>query len=106
MRLADLVAAELGVDERPRLDAESRELVIGGRRIGLTPRERDVMRYLWEREGKIVTRDELLDHVWEPGYEGGSNVVDVVIRGLRKKLGTEAPMVATVRGAGYRLRRS
>ena len=104
--LADLVTAELGVEDSPRLDAEARELVIGGRRVGLTPRELDVMRYLWEREGKIVTRAELLDHVWEPEYEGGSNVVDVVIRGLRKKLGAEAPMVATVRGAGYRLRRS
>ncbi len=57
----------VGAEKEPRLDAEGREVVLGERRVALTPREFAVLRYLWEREGKVVTRDELLDA--EPGYE-------------------------------------
>jgi len=102
--LAGLVAAELGTEEAPRLDAEGRELVIEDRRITLTPREFAVLRNLWDHQGRIVTRDELLDAVWEPGYEGGSNVVDVVVRGLRRKLGEQASILQTVHRGGYRIR--
>jgi DNA-binding response OmpR family regulator len=51
-----------------------------------------------------VTRDELLDAVWEPGYEGGSNVVDVVVRALRRKLEDRASVLQTVHRVGYRFR--
>jgi len=47
----------------------------------------------------------MLENVWESDYEGGSNVVDLVVRSLRRKLGERAWTVETVRGAGYRLRR-
>jgi DNA-binding response OmpR family regulator len=62
------------------------------------------MHYLYEREGKVVTRASLVQDVWGYSYVGGSNVVDVVIRSLRKKLGDRSSMIETVTGAGYRFR--
>jgi DNA-binding response OmpR family regulator len=104
--LANLVAAELGVEERDEiLDVEARELIVDGQRVGLTPLEFAVMNYLYQREGKAVTRVSLLADVWGYNYEGGSNVVDVVVRSLRKKLGERASMIETVTGVGYRFRR-
>ena len=81
-----------------------RELVLDERRIGLTPLEFAVMHYLTEREGAAVSRAELLADVWGYDYDGGSNVVDVVVRSLRKKLGERAALIEAVRGTGYRLR--
>jgi DNA-binding response OmpR family regulator len=102
--LTGLVAAELGVAEGGIHDIAARELVLDERRIGLTPLEFAVMRYLTEREGTAVSRAELLADVWGYDYEGGSNVVDVVVGSLRKKLGERAALIEAVRGAGYRLR--
>lgn len=102
--LAGLVAAELGAEDELRLDADGREVVFDDRRVALAPREFAVLRYLWERQGKVVTRDELLDAVWEPRYEGGSNVVDVIVRALRRKLGDRASVLQTVHRVGYRFR--
>jgi len=102
--LARLVAAELGAEDDLRLDADGREVRFGDRRVTLAPREFGVFRHLWERQGKVVTREELLDAVWEPGYEGGSNVVDVVVRGLRRKLEDRASVLQTVHRVGYRFR--
>jgi transcriptional regulator len=103
--LARLVAAELGVEDDGLLDCAARELVRNGRRINLTKLEFGVMEYLQRRAGQAVPRISLLENVWEQNYDGGSNVVDVVIRGLRKKLGDSASMIETVQGVGYRLRR-
>lgn len=102
--LAGLVAAELGVEEGDLLDLEARELLVDGKRIGLTKLEFAVMQYLREREGKAVSRTSLLSDVWGYDYEGGSNVVDVVIQSLRKKLGGRASIIETVTGVGYRFR--
>jgi DNA-binding response OmpR family regulator len=63
------------------------------------------MEYLEQHAGKAVPRIALLENVWEQRYDGGSNVVDVVIRSLRKKLGDKASMIEAVQGVGYRLRR-
>jgi hypothetical protein len=92
--LATPVAAELGVELDPALDPGERELMIGDRRVGLTPRECAVLGYLWRREGKVVTRADLLEEAWAPARAGGSNVVDVVIRSLRRKLGGRASMIS------------
>jgi DNA-binding response OmpR family regulator len=59
---------------------------------------------LESRPGEAISRGELLQNVWGQDYEGGSNVVDAVIRGLRKKCGEKAMIFETVRGVGYRLR--
>jgi uncharacterized protein (DUF934 family) len=102
--LASLVADELGVDVEPELDEEARELEVNGERVGLTPLEFGLFKHLREREGKSVSRNELLREVWGTEFTGGSNVVDAVVRGLRRKLGPAAAVVETVRGSGYRLR--
>jgi hypothetical protein len=101
--LTRLLAAELGVIESAVLDDASHEVVIAARRIALSDREFDVLRYLWDHEGRVVDRGELLEEVWE-GNDGGSNIVDVVIRSLRRKLGDRASMIETLRGQGYRFR--
>jgi hypothetical protein len=103
--LARLVAAELGVEEDSLLDCAARELVFNGRRIGLTRLEFGVMEFLQRRTGEAVPRSALLASVWEQNYDGGGNVVDVVIRSLRKKLGEKASLIQSVHGVGYRLRR-
>ena len=102
--LASLAARELGVDDEPQLDESARELAVQGRLVSLTPLELGLFRHLREREGRIVTRSELLREVWGTEFNGGSNVVDAVVRTLRRKLGTAGPVVETVRGSGYRLR--
>jgi len=102
--LAGLVAAELGLAHDQLLDVDARELIVDGQRQSLTTLEFGVMRYLSEREGKAVTRVDLERDVWGYDYQGGSNVVDVVIRALRRKLGERASVIETVHGAGYRYR--
>ncbi len=102
--LARLVAAELG-EEDGLLDCAARELVFDGRRVSLTRLEFGVMEFLHGRVGEAVPRSSLLENVWEQSYDGGGNVVDVVIRALRKKLGDKASLIETVHGVGYRLRR-
>ena len=103
--LARLVAAELGVEENGLLDSAARELVLDGRRVSLTRLEFGVMEFLQRHAGQAVPRVALLENVWEQNFDGGSNVVDVIIRALRKKLGARASVVETVQGVGYRLRR-
>ena len=63
-----------------------------------------MLRYLREREGQVVAREALLRDVWGYEWTGGSNVVDVAVSGLRRKLGSSAGALETVRGVGYRLR--
>lgn len=102
--LGGLVARELGGAGAELLDVEARELVIEGQRVPLTPLEFSVMSYLHEHEDRAVGRESLLRDVWGHKYDVGSNVVDVVVRALRKKLGQHAGMIETVSGFGYRFR--
>lgn len=103
--LARLVAAELGVEEGGLLDCAARELVLKTGRVSLSKLEFGAMEYLQRRAGEAVSRVDLLQNVWEQNYTGGSNVVDVVIGALRKKLSDKASLIETVQGVGYRLRR-
>ncbi len=100
--LADLAAEELGVQDVLALDPDAGELVLDGQRIALTPLEYGVMSHLHAKRGKVVTRASVLRDVWGYDYDGGSNVVDSVIRSVRKKLGRQASSIETVRGFGYR----
>jgi len=101
--LSALAARELDV-ESAALDETSRELRVDGARIALSKLECDVLAYLRAREGQPVERERLLRDVWGYEWTGGSNVVDVAISGLRRKLGEHAGALETVRGVGYRLR--
>lgn len=102
--LAGLVDTQLGLMRSAVLNVEARALIVGDSHIGLTPLEFNLLHYLNQHEGKAVSRDELLNTVWGYDYDGGSNVVDVIVRSLRKKLGDHAKSIETVAGVGYRLR--
>ena len=102
--LARLVAAELGMPSGEMLDVDARELVMGDSRIRLTKLEFSVLLHLREREGKAVGREDLIHDVWGYKYDVGSNVVDAVIKSLRKKLGDKSDMIETVAGHGYKFR--
>ncbi len=87
-----------------RLDAANRELITPDKTSALTPLEFRVMQYLLDAAGRVVTRDELLERIWNSMFSG-SNKVDAIVRTLRKKLGCYAPSIETVTGHGYRFRR-
>jgi hypothetical protein len=104
--LGRLVAAELGVTSSEMLDEEARELVTDDCRVRLTRLEFAVVRYLRERSGKVVAREDLIRDVWGHKYDVGSNVVEAVIKTLRKKLGKQSELIETVAGHGYKFRRT
>jgi DNA-binding response OmpR family regulator len=100
--LSDLAAREMLVDDDLLLDPSRRQLLLDGSRVDLTRLEFDVLHYLHERDGRNVDRASLLRDVWGYDWSGGSNVVEVVVSALRRKLGPHASCLQTVRGAGYR----
>jgi hypothetical protein len=101
--LSALAGRDLAV-EATDVDEDARELVLDGRRVALTKLECDLLRYLRDREDQTVARGTLLRDVWGYEWTGGSNVVEVAVSGLRRKLGDRAGALETVRGVGYRLR--
>ncbi len=108
--LAEMVGAAIAAPaaaEAPGealLDLAAQELVLPSGRVGLTTIELGVMKFLTERPGKAVSRYDLMEAVWGHRSPSSSNVVDVVVRTLRKKLGSRARTIETVRGTGYRYR--
>lgn len=102
--LADLVGVELGIsDDDDLLDRANRQLILDGERTDLTQLEFAVMECLLRHEGQAVRRAALLAEGWGYDDPAGSNVVDAVIRSLRRKLGRRAASIETVRGLGYRV---
>jgi two-component system, OmpR family, response regulator len=88
------------------LDEDTREVRRGGRLVGLTPTEYELLRYLMRKSPAVLTKAQILDHVWEYDFGGRSNVVELVVSHLRRKLDAgEEPLIQTVRGVGYVLRR-
>src|SRR5919199_159881 len=85
------------------LDPAAHHVARQGERVDLTAREFAVLEYLLRRAGQVVTRAELLDHVWDQNYEGSTNIVDVYVGYLRRKVEEPfgKPLIRTVRGAGY-----
>ena len=101
--LRRLVRKELRISDGIMVDSATREVVVEGRRTLLTPLECGVLGVLMKAEGALLRHDQLMNEVWgEKQYAVGSNVLEVVILSLRKKLGAQARAVATVRGLGYR----
>jgi len=83
------------------VDPATHAVTLDGRAIELTAREFAVLEYLIRRPGEVVTRTALLEHVWDENFDGSTNVVDVYVGYLRRKL--RPPLIATVRGVGFRL---
>ncbi|CAM5500941.1 hypothetical protein SFUMM280S_10462 [Streptomyces fumanus] len=92
------------------MDEDTREVRRGGTLIALTPTEYEVLRYLMRKSPAVLTKAQILDHVWEYGFGGRSNVVELVVSRLRRKLDEAGeaggPLIHTVRGFGYALRRT
>jgi DNA-binding response OmpR family regulator len=85
------------------LDTETYRVTIQGRPLDLTYKEFELLRYLAERPGRVLTRPTLLREVWGYDFYGGTRTVDVHVRRLRAKLGPEfESLIETVRGVGYR----
>lgn len=85
------------------VDVNRHEVVCEGQKVDLTRREFDLLVYLLEHPERVLTRDQLVEHVWGYDYYGDTNVVDVYVRYVRKKLG--GSWIQTVRGVGYMLKR-
>lgn len=87
------------------VDLLSRKVTRGAREITLQPREFKMLEYLLRRKNRVVTRTMLLEGVWDYHFDPQTNVIDVHISKLRRKIDAEGdrPLIHTVRGAGYRL---
>lgn len=85
------------------LDLRTRRAVVGERQVELSAREFALAEIFMLNPGQVLSREQLLDHVWGLDFDPGSNVVDVYVGYLRRKLG--ATTIATVRGMGYRFNR-
>ncbi|MET9864227.1 response regulator transcription factor [Streptomyces smyrnaeus] len=83
------------------LDLRTRRARAGSRTVDLTAREFVLLELFLRHPGQVLSREQILSHVWGYDFDPGSNIVDVYVRALRKKLGAER--VETVRGMGYRL---
>ena len=85
---------------------DTRQVFRQGKEIGLSGKEFSLLRYMVQNSGIVLSREKLEQHIWNYDYAGGSNVIDVYIRYLRKKIddGYEKKLIHTVRGAGYVLK--
>lgn len=88
------------------LDRKSKVVTRSGKIINLSAKEYDILEYLLLNKGIILSREKIENHVWNFDYSGGTNVVDVYIRYLRKKIDDEhdLKLIHTVRGMGYVMR--
>lgn len=88
------------------LYTDTHKVLRGGEEIRLSGKEYALLRYMMQNQGIVLSRDRLEEHLWNFDYVGGSNVIDVYIRYLRRKVdeGHENKLIHTVRGAGYVLR--
>jgi two-component system copper resistance phosphate regulon response regulator CusR len=83
------------------LDLTRHSASVGGSVVPLTGKETSLLEYLIERSGQVVSRAMIVDRVWGPGFDAYSNVIDVHINRLRKKVDPERKWIHTVKGVGY-----
>lgn len=95
IRLADL-----------ELDRLSQQVKRGGRRVDLTAKEYALLEYLMANAGRVLSRNMIIEHVWDQSFDGITNIVDVYVRHLRSKVdnANENKLIRTVRGVGYTIR--
>ena len=79
------------------------QVLAAGKKVTLTLKEFELLKYLMENQGIVLSRDRLLGHVWGYDFDGETRTVDVHIRTLRQKLGVCGELIETVRGVGYRI---
>lgn len=85
------------------LNITTQQVKRAGVEIDLTMKEYAIFAYLMQHQEHIISRDQLLEHTWDFGYEGASNIVDVMIKNIRKKIdvNNSKPLIHTKRGVGY-----
>ncbi len=87
------------------LDSSTRDVAVSGIPVSLTLREYGVLEYLMRHPNQALTREQILSNVWDFSFDSFSNVVDVHVKNVRKKLGkTHGKSLETIRGVGYRLK--
>ena len=88
------------------VDTASKKVTRGGKNIELSAKEYALLEYLITNKGIVLSREKIENHIWNFDYEGGTNVIDVYISYLRRKIdhGFEKKLIHTVRGSGYVLR--
>ncbi|WP_308637635.1 response regulator transcription factor [Paenibacillus silvisoli] len=106
---AALPAGDAGMDGVIELDGlaireASREVAVEGEELTLSPKEYDLLIYMYRNRNIVLTRDMLLNHVWGFDYFGDARTVDTHIKRLRQKLGGKAELICTVRGNGYQFK--
>ena len=86
-----------------RLDVKRRTVSVAGEDVELTKREFDLLQYLLKNKGLVVSREDILENVWDFDFDGGTNAVDVYVRFLRTKIDEQykIKLIHTVRGVGY-----
>ena len=100
---------EVLVEGAVRLDLERHELSVDGELVSLALREFELLSYLMENSGRVVTRESLMQNVWGWDYIGDTKTIDVHVKRLRSKIESDpsAPLrISTIRGVGYRYERS
>lgn len=88
------------------VNTKTREVIRGSKQVELTPREFDLLVYLLKNKNQVLNREQILSKVWGFDYYGDTNVVDVYIRYLRKKIDSSfpTPYIHTIRGVGYTMK--
>ena len=88
------------------MDEDAHEVRRAGKPIDLTPTEYNLLRYLLVNAGRVLSKAQILDHVWRYDFGGDSSVVETYISYLRKKIdsGSDTALIQTVRGFGYAIR--
>lgn len=85
------------------LDEQKHEVYARGQEVSLTFKEFELLSYLMKNRGLVLSRDKILNTIWNYEYEGESRTVDVHIGSLRQKLGTSGDFIKTIRGIGYKI---
>ena len=105
LRRPPLQAGNLFYMDNLEMDVVQREVRRGGKRIELSPREFSLLEMLFRHPNQVLTRTQIIEHVWNFNFFSDTNVVDVYIGYLRRKIDQDSaiPLIHTVRGVGYRL---
>ena len=86
-----------------QIQVKQHQVLAKGEKVTLTLKEFELLKFLMENKGIVLTRDRLLGHVWGYDFDGETRTVDVHVRTLRQKLGECGELIETVRGVGYRI---
>lgn len=89
------------VYQNVQMDTENYKVFVEGKEVTLTVREFDILRLLMENQGRVFTREQLLDIIWNYDYLGDDKIINTHIKNIRKKLGVDC--IKTIRGVGYRI---